>query len=60
MHLSLTRAERLWVVMITPREIEEKGFRMSFRGYNTDDVDDFLQEICDSYTVIYESIRSLK
>ena len=60
MHLSLTRAERLWVVMITPREIEEKGFRMSFRGYNTDDVDDFLQEICDSYTEIYESNRRLK
>lgn len=46
--------------MITPREIEEKGFRMSFRGYNTDDVDDFLQEICDSYTEIYESNRRLK
>lgn len=46
--------------MITPREIEEKGFRMSFRGYNTDDVDDFLQEICDSYAEIYESNRKLK
>lgn len=46
--------------MITPHEIEEKGFRMSFRGYNTDDVDDFLQEIIDSYTEIYESNRKLK
>lgn len=39
--------------MLTPRDIESKMFKVSFKGYNTDEVDDFLQEVCDSYVNIY-------
>ncbi len=39
--------------MLTPRDIENKMFKVSFKGYNTDEVDDFLQEVCDSYINVY-------
>ncbi|MDO5311666.1 MAG: DivIVA domain-containing protein, partial [Clostridia bacterium] len=45
--------------MVTPQDIAEKGFRISFRGYNTEEVDDFLQEIYDSYIEIYEANQKL-
>ncbi len=46
--------------MITPKDIENKMFKVSFRGYNTDEVDDFLQEICDSYLEIYIENKKLR
>lgn len=46
--------------MVTPRDIEQKMFKVSFRGYNTTEVDEFLQEICDSYIDIYEENQKLK
>ncbi len=39
--------------MLTPKDIETKIFKISFRGYDVSEVDDFLQEICDSYVEIY-------
>ncbi|MGN0180042.1 MAG: DivIVA domain-containing protein [Monoglobaceae bacterium] len=45
--------------MVTPQDIAEKGFRISFRGYNTEEVDDFLQEIYNSYIEIYEANQKL-
>lgn len=46
--------------MVTPRDIETKMFKVSFRGYNTTEVDEFLQEICDSYIDLYEENLELK
>ncbi len=46
--------------MLTPKDIETKVFKISFRGYDTSEVDDFLQEICDSYLELYESNKKLK
>lgn len=46
--------------MITPQDIAEKEFRMSFRGYNTEDVDNFLQEVYDCFDEIYNSNQDLK
>lgn len=46
--------------MITPKDIENKMFKVSFRGYNTEEVDDFLQEICDSYLEIYIENKKLR
>ena len=39
--------------MLTPQDIENKMFKISFKGYNTEEVDDFLQQICDSYVELY-------
>lgn len=39
--------------MLTPQDIESKMFKVSLRGYNTEEVDDFLQEICESFVSIY-------
>lgn len=46
--------------MLTPQDIESKMFKVSFKGYNTEEVDDFLQEICDSYEEIYTEITKYK
>ncbi len=46
--------------MLTPKDIETKSFKVSLKGYNVAEVDDFLQEICDSYLEIYESNKALK
>lgn len=46
--------------MLTPKDIETKAFKISIRGYSVSEVDDFLQEICDSYLEIYESNKKLK
>ncbi len=46
--------------MVTPKDIENKMFKVSFRGYNTDEVDNFLQEICDSYLEIYIENKKLR
>ena len=46
--------------MLTPKDIETKSFKVSLKGYNVSEVDDFLQEICDSYMEIYENNRILK
>ncbi len=35
--------------MLTPQDIENKVFKTSFKGYNTEEVDNFLQEVCDSF-----------
>lgn len=43
--------------MLTPKDIETKIFKISFRGYDVSEVDDFLQEICDSYVEIYDETK---
>lgn len=46
--------------MITPKDIETKMFKVSLRGYNISEVDDFLAEICDDYDKIYAENKELK
>ena len=38
--------------MITPLDIQNKEFNKSFRGYNSKNVDIFLDEIIDDYEKI--------
>lgn len=40
--------------MLTPQDIENKVFKRSFRGYDIEDVESFLQEIGDSYEKLYK------
>lgn len=45
---------------ITPNEISNKDFKKSFRGYDMDDVDDFLEQIVEDYEKIYKDNLNLK
>ena len=44
---------------LTPNDIINKEFRRSFRGYSTEEVDDFLQQISDSLALIMEENKGL-
>ncbi|MBC8588652.1 DivIVA domain-containing protein [Paratissierella segnis] len=46
--------------MITPLDIQNKEFNKSFRGYNSKNVDIFLDEIIDDYEKIYKENIELK
>lgn len=45
---------------ITPNEIINKDFRKVFRGYDVDEVDEFLEQLVDDYEKIYKENLSLK
>lgn len=47
-------------VTLTPMDINNKEFKRGMRGYNPDEVDDFLDEIVDNYESIYKENSSLK
>lgn len=42
--------------MITPLEIENKRFRKALNGYNSTDVDDFLEELTRDYERLYKQV----
>ena len=42
--------------MITPLEIENKRFRKALNGYNSRDVDDFLEELTRDYEKLYKQV----
>lgn len=46
--------------MLTPQDIENKVFKTSFKGYNTEEVDNFLQEVCDSFVELYLENKRLR
>ena len=46
--------------MLTPHDIENKIFKVSIKGYNVGQVDDFLQEVCDSYIELYAENKKNK
>jgi cell division initiation protein len=48
------------MVGLTPNDIANKKFRQSFRGYATSEVDDFLQEIVDSFYEVLKDNDQLK
>lgn len=45
---------------ITPNEISNKDFKKVFRGYDIDEVDEFLEQLVDDYEKIYKENLSLK
>ena len=40
--------------MLTPHDIENKVFKRGMRGYDVEEVESFLQEVCDSYEKLYK------
>lgn len=45
---------------ITPNEITNKEFKKIFRGYDMDEVDEFLEQIVEDYEKIYKENVTLK
>ena len=45
---------------ISPLEIQKKEFSKSLRGYNTEEVDEFLDKLLENYEKIYKQNRELK
>lgn len=46
--------------MLTPLDIHNKEFRRSFRGYNADEVDEFLDEVVRDFEIIIKENNELK
>lgn len=46
--------------MITPMDIENKEFKKSFRGYNEEEVDEFLDAVKEDYENLYRENLDLK
>ncbi len=44
--------------MLKPTDIEEQRFEISFRGYNTNEVDQFMHRMQEEYTEIYKEFDS--
>lgn len=45
---------------LTPMDINNKEFKKGIRGYNSDEVDEFLDEIVDNYEELYKENANLK
>lgn len=45
---------------ITPMEINNKEFKRSFRGYDIDEVDDFLEQIVEDYEKLFKENTALR
>lgn len=46
--------------MLTPLEIQNKEFKRSFRGYNEDEIDGFLDQVVKDYEQLYQENVELK
>jgi cell division initiation protein len=45
---------------LTPKDVQEKVFRLSFRGYNEQDVDRFLDEVTEEIAALHEENKRLR
>ena len=45
---------------LTPMDINNKEFKRGLRGYNPDEVDEFLDEVVDNYEELYKENGKLK
>src|SRR5919106_5946353 len=45
---------------LTPTNVQEKVFRLSFRGYNEQDVDRFLDEVTEELASLHEENKRLR
>ncbi len=46
--------------MLTPLDIHNKSFKKSFRGYNEDEIDDFLDDVVNDYERLFRENDQLK
>ncbi len=46
--------------MLTPMDIHNKEFKRSFRGYNEDEIDEFLDQVVNDYEKLYRENDKLK
>ena len=46
--------------MLTPMDIHNKDFKRSFRGYNEDEIDDFLDKVVNDYEKLFRENDKLK
>ena len=46
--------------MLTPLDIHNKEFKRSFRGYNEDEIDDFLDRVVNDYEKLFRENDNLK
>ena len=46
--------------MLTPVDIHNKEFKRSFRGYNEEEIDDFLDQVTNDYEMLYRENNQLK
>lgn len=46
--------------MLTPVDINNKEFKRAFRGYDIDEVEEFLEMICEDYEKLYKENATLK
>ncbi|WP_062046926.1 cell division regulator GpsB [Bacillus sp. JCM 19034] len=47
-------------IKFTPKEILEKDFKTSMRGYNADEVDKFLDAIIQDYEIFQKKVKLLE
>ncbi len=45
---------------ITPMDINNKDFKKGLRGYNVDEVHEFLENLAEEYEVLYKENSTLK
>jgi cell division initiation protein len=45
---------------LTPMEINNKEFKKGMRGYNTDEVDEFLDQVVEDYETVFKENSSMK
>ncbi|MBQ5822360.1 MAG: DivIVA domain-containing protein, partial [Selenomonadaceae bacterium] len=46
--------------MLTPVDIHNKEFSRSFRGFNQEEVDDFLDQVVNDYEMLYRVNHQMK
>lgn len=46
--------------MLTPMQIQNHEFKKGFRGYNEEDVQDFMRQVADDYQVLFRDNREMK
>lgn len=48
------------IALLTPIDIHNKEFKRSFRGYNEDEIDDFLDQVVNDYEHLFRENEKLK
>ena len=48
------------MILLTPMDIHNKEFKRSFRGYNEDEIDEFLDQVVNDYEKLFRENDKLK
>ncbi len=46
--------------MLSPQDIEKKSFTRAMRGYNTEEVDQYIDFLCEKYALVYRENQELQ